>query len=190
MKLIIGLGNPGRAYLDSRHNIGFLIIKSLAKIYKIPLKRESGTFSLIGRGTIDGQRVTLAMPLTFMNLSGSCVELLLKKYKTLPANLLVICDDLDLELGRLKIRPSGSSGGHRGLQSIMASLGTQDFCRLRVGISRPHKNTAAASYVLSAFTNKEKKQVKEIIARAADCCSVWVTRGIAQSMNIFNKRSN
>ncbi len=187
MKLIVGLGNPGRAYIDSRHNIGFLTIKSLARRYRIALERDSGTFSLTGRSRIDGQKVILALPLTFMNLSGSCIELLLKKYKISPDKLLVICDDLDLELGRLKIRPFGSSGGHRGLQSIISALGIQDFCRLRVGIGRPHKDTAAAAYVLSAFTNKEKKQIKEIIARASDCCRFWVKRGIVESMNTFNK---
>jgi PTH1 family peptidyl-tRNA hydrolase len=187
MKLIVGLGNPGKAYSDSRHNIGFLTIKSLAKQYKIALKRDSGTFSLAGRGRIDGQKVILAMPLTFMNLSGSCVERLLKKYKVSPGNLLVISDDLDLELGRLKIRPCGSSGGHRGLQSIIGSLGVSDFCRLRVGIGSPGKNTDAADYVLSAFTSKEKNQLKEIIVRASDCCALWVKMGIIENMNTFNR---
>jgi PTH1 family peptidyl-tRNA hydrolase len=187
MKLIVGLGNPGKDYSDSRHNIGFLTIKFLARRYKIAFERESGTSSLVGRGRIDGQRVILAMPLTYMNLSGSCVERLLKKHKISLGNLLVISDDLDLELGRLKIRPCGSSGGHRGLQSIICSLGVSDFCRLRVGIGRPGKNTDAADYVLSVFTSKEKNQLKEIILRASDCCALWAKRGIVENMNTFNR---
>lgn len=197
MKLIIGLGNPGRIYVDSRHNIGFSLIKTLSRIYKIPLKKDNHTFSLSGKGRIEGKNLILALPLTFMNLSGIAVSTLLEKYKIdLPRpagevwgleNLLVVCDDLDLGLGRMKIKSSGSSGGHQGLKSIINSLGTQEFCRLRIGIGRPlNKNIDTVDYVLSSFTRKEKEEIKEVIEKACDCCRVWITKGIAESMNIFN----
>jgi len=188
MKLIVGLGNPGDIYRDTRHNIGFSVIKALAKVYKISFKRESGSCSLVGRGKIEDAAVVLAMPLTFMNLSGSAVSALLKKYKVSPEDLLVVCDDLDLEFGRMRIRPLGSSGGQRGLKSIIAALNSQKFCRLRVGIGRPHPASDAADFVLSHFKRNELAEAKEIIERAGDCCQVWATRGVTESMNIFNTR--
>jgi PTH1 family peptidyl-tRNA hydrolase len=188
MKLIVGLGNPGRLYIDSRHNIGFSVIKALAKIYKISLKK--GNLSLSGKAEIGSQNVILAMPLTFMNLSGTAVAGLLKKYRIDLANLLVVCDDLDLEFGRLKLRPSGSSGGHRGLKSIIDCIGSQGFVRLRIGIGRPFQDIHASDYVLSPFTRKEKEQVRQIIEKAGACCQSWVTKGVTETMNIFNKRRN
>jgi len=208
VKLIVGLGNPGRIYIDSRHNIGFSVIKALSKIYKIPLKKDN-TFSLSGKGKIKGDNLILALPLGFMNLSGIAVSALIKKYKIDLDNLLVVCDDLDLDFGVIKIRQSGSSAGHRGLESIIDSLGSQGFSRLRVGIGRPphqlvsknvgkvnwcrgrplRHNTDTSSFVLSPFTKKEKGKIKEIIENACDCCRVWVMKGIIESMNIFNRRS-
>lgn len=192
MKLIVGLGNPGRLYIDSRHNIGFSVVKLLAKIYKISLKKEEGNLSLSGKVKISGQNVILAMPLTFMNLSGIAVAGLLKKYKIESGNLLVVCDDLDLEFGRLKLRPSGSSGGHRGLKAIIDSVGSQRFARLRIGIGRPpaSEDIEASEYVLSAFNRKEKAAVRQIIEKAGECCQAWVREGVTETMNIFNKRRN
>ncbi len=188
MKLIVGLGNPGRNYTESRHNAGFSVIKALSKDYKIPLKKD--TFSLSGKGKVEGESLILALPLTFMNLSGIAVNALIKKYKIDLENLLVVCDDLDLGLGVIKIRPDGSSGGHRGLGSIIDSLGSQEFGRLRIGISRPLKgNIDAASFVLSPFTKREKGKMKETIEEACDCCRAWAKKGITESMNIFNRRS-
>lgn len=189
MKLIVGLGNPGEAYAPSRHNIGFTVVKAVAKKYKAALKKDYTISSLSARIKIAGQNVALAIPLTFMNLSALAVKPLMKKYKIDLNNLLVVCDDLDLEFGRLKIRASGSSAGHRGIQSIIDLLKKEDFARLRIGIGRPNKDLEAADYVLSAFTKKEKMQVSEIIERAADCCQSWVTKGVTETMNVFNKRS-
>ena len=190
MKLIVGLGNPGRIYIDSRHNIGFSVIRSLNKIYKAPLKKGSNTFSLSGRGRIDGQSIMLALPLTFMNLSGIAVGALVKKHKIDLGNLLIVCDDLDLEFGTIKIRASGSSGGHRGLASIMESVGSQAFSRLRIGIGAPLENNIdAADFVLSPFSKREKIEINGIIEKACDCCRVWATKGITETMNIFNRRS-
>jgi PTH1 family peptidyl-tRNA hydrolase len=204
MKLIVGLGNPGFIYRHCRHNIGFLAVKTLAKLYKIPLKKNRQTFSISGKGKIDGQDLILAMPVTFMNLSGVAVANLLKKYRIgLPRpfykgkdtlgekgrgldNLLIICDDIDLEFGRLKIKPSGSSGGHRGLKSIIDAIRSQEFSRLRMGIGRPLKSIKAAEYVLSAFNRKEKTRLREILEAAGSCCRSWLRKDITETMNIFN----
>lgn len=190
MKLIVGLGNPGDIYKDSRHNIGFLTIRALAKDYAIALKKEKGIACLSGRGKIGAEPVFLAMPLTFMNLSGVAVKALLKRYKIDLDSLLVVCDDLDLEIGRIKIKSSGSSGGHHGLNSIIDLLASDKFCRLRVGIGRPYIARDPAKYVLSRFTKREQAQFKGIIEKASCCCETWVTKGAQQAMNTFNKRSN
>jgi len=201
MKLIVGLGNPGNLYVHSRHNVGFLVVRTLAQAHKILLKKEKGILSLSGKGKIEGQNIILAMPLTFMNLSGVAVGGLLKRYKINPSNLLVACDDLDLSFGRLKIKSSGSSGGHRGLKSIIESLKGDGFARLRIGIGRPAQAISSrvkvkrddkadiSAYVLSHFSKKEKPELSELIEKASDCCRVWVAKGINKSMNIFNQRS-
>lgn len=189
MKLIVGLGNPGRAYFDSRHNIGFMVLKALAKEEGIALKKGFFSNSFSGKGKIEGHDVILAEPLTFMNLSGNAVSALLKKHKVSLDNLLVICDDLDLEFGRIKIRPEGASGGHNGLKSIIDSIGRNNFPRLRIGVGRPHKNMDAADYVLSSFSRKEKEELQEVTVNALDCVKSWVTKGIAVSMNNFNRTS-
>ena len=189
MKLIVGLGNSGFIYRHCRHNIGFLVVKRLAKLHKISLKKDRQTFSITGKGKIDGQGLILAMPVTFMNLSGVAVVSLLKKYRIDLDNLLIICDDIDLEFGRLKIKPSGSSGGHRGLKSIIDKIGSQEFNRLRMGIGRPLKSIKAAEYVLSAFNRREKTQLREILEMASSCCRFWVRKNITETMNIFNRAS-
>lgn len=189
MKLIVGLGNPGFIYRHCRHNIGFLVVKRLAKLHKVSLKKDRQTFSITGKGKIEGQDLILAMPVTFMNLSGVAVISLLKKYRIDLDNLLIICDDIDLEFGRLKIKPSGSSGGHRGLKSIIEAIGSQEFSRLRMGIGRPLKSIKAAEYVLSAFNRREKTQLREILEMASSCCRLWVRKNITETMNVFNPRS-
>ncbi len=188
MKLIVGLGNPGSIYTHSRHNIGFNVIKAVVKSKKALFKKDSGTRSLSVKLKLKGEDVVLALPLTSMNLSGSAVKQLLKKYKVEPGDLLVACDDLDLEFGRIKIKPGGSSGGHRGLESIISSLGTKEFNRLRIGIDRPHPRQDAADYVLSVFNKEEKCQLKEVIEGAVACCLSWIIEGINKSMDIFNRR--
>lgn len=189
MKLIVGLGNPGRIYTQTRHNIGFSVVKALGRIYKIPFRKNNNTFSLTAKGKIEGGPVLLALPLTYMNLSGNAVKELLKKYKAGLGDLLVVCDDIDLRLGGLRIRPSGSSGGHRGLSSVIGALGSEEFSRLRIGIGRPQENGFdTADYVLSAFTKKEKNKIKEILENACECCRIWVAKGVTVSMNIFNRR--
>ena len=188
-KLIVGLGNPGLIYAGSRHNVGFAVLKSLAGYLKINFKRDSSVSALVAKGKLLLQEVVLALPQTYMNLSGIAVKALLKKFKVIPQDLLVVCDDLDLELGKMKIRPQGSSAGQRGIKSIIEHLGTQEFGRLRIGIGRPKNAQDAAKYVLSGFLRKEKTAVKQIEEDAVSCCLSWVDNGIVQTMNMFNLRS-
>lgn len=199
MKLIVGLGNPSILYANSRHNIGFQAVKYLARAARTALKKEKGIRALSAKVKIEGIEVILALPLTFMNLSGEAVKPLIQKHKIDLADLLVICDDLDLEFGRQRIRAKGSSAGHRGVQSIIGLLGSEEFSRLRVGIGRPATNAlagrpgdnaAAADYVLSRFNQREKKELGSVIKKAAESCRVWVTQGVEKSMNIFNRSNN
>ena len=190
MKLIVGLGNPGILYASSRHNIGFQVVKYLAKAERVVLKKEKGVRALSAKAEIEGIDVVLCLPLTFMNLSGESVRPLIRKYRIDSGDLLVVCDDLDLEFGRLKIRAFGSSAGHRGVKSIIDLLGSDEFSRLRIGIGRPQDNSNAADYVLSRFNKREKNELPEIIKRGAECCQVWVSEGIEESMNIFNRSNN
>jgi peptidyl-tRNA hydrolase, PTH1 family len=190
MKLIVGLGNPGLFYAHSRHNIGFQVIKELAKIHKVRLARDKASCSLAGKSKFGHSDVVLALPQTFMNLSGKAVTVLLKKYKIDSEDLLVVCDDLDLEFGRVRIRKSGSAGGHNGLKSIIESLSSQEFARLRLGIGRPPAGIEASDFVLMPFGAKERKSLKGIISKAVNCCELWVEAGITESMNIFNKNES
>ena len=187
MKLIVGLGNPGDIYKDSRHNIGFFVVRAIAKSRKAILKRDSAVSSLTAKVKLDGRQVVLALPLTFMNLSGAAVKALLKKYKVNLAGLLVICDDLDLELARIKIKPEGSSGGHNGLQSIIDRLKTQSFARLRIGIGRP-KNIDPVEYVLSNFSKKDSQVMKGAIEKAVEVSQLWAAEGTEKCMNLFNRK--
>ena len=188
-RLIVGLGNPGLIYAGNRHNVGFLVLKSLASSLKIKFKRDSSVSALVAQDKIAQQDVVLALPQTYMNLSGNAVKALLKKFKVDPKNLLVVCDDLDLELGKIKIRSQGSSGGQRGLESVIERLQTQDFCRLRIGIGRPENSQDASKYVLSGFLRQEKVLLKQVEEDAVSCCISWVENGIAQTMSITNKNS-
>lgn len=188
MILIAGLGNPGKLYINSRHNIGFKVIEALSKKYRTSLNKDKDTLSLIGKVNIEDKDVLLAMPQTFMNLSGVALKQLQNKYAVGLSDILVICDDLDLEFGRLKLRPQGSSGVHRGLESIMNSLGSQKLARLRIGIGRPDCDIDAASYVLAGFKSEEKEELKQIINQSCLCCQAWLSKGITEAMNIFNAR--
>jgi len=189
MKLIVGLGNPGLGYANSRHNIGFEVVKYLAKSFKASLKKEKGIRALSGRGIIGCADIILALPLTFMNLSGEAVGFLLKKYKVSSSDLLVICDDLDLEFGKIRIRSNGSCAGHRGIESIINSLKSNAFNRLRIGIGRPSENMDTSDFVLSRFNRREKADIPEIINKAAACCKKWVEEGAICAMNSFNRKN-
>ena len=174
MKLIVGLGNPGRIYKYSRHNIGSLLIVKLAKKWGIKIKRDFTIRSCLGMGRIEDKEVILAYPLCFMNLVGQSIQLLLRKYKlNARDDVLVVLDDLDLELGKIRIRSRGSSGGHKGIKSIINVLGYSDFARLRIGIGRPqrskqlsrqHQKKEVVDYVLGSWTRKERDRLDDSLS--------------------------
>ena len=188
MKLIVGLGNPGRAYVNTRHNIGSAVVFSLAKKCGIVLKKNRLSRSLEGRALIAGKEAILAVPLTYMNLSGEALGSLIKKYRVKPHDLLVVSDDLDLELGRLKIKTGGSSSGHKGVKDIIEALGADKFNRLRIGIGRPRFKEETTDFVLSRFNRGEAKTADAVIAKAMACCAVWLESGCAKCMDKYNVR--
>lgn len=190
MKLIVGLGNPGLFYSGSRHNIGFQVVKRLAKTEKIVLKKEKGILALTAKFKLRDEFILLALPLTFMNLSGDAVKSLIKKYKIDLKDLLIVCDDLDLAFGRFKMRKAGSSAGHKGVSSIINSLGKDEFNRLRIGIGRPKGRIDPAEFVLKHFDRKESQALPAVIEEAQNSCRCWVVEGIDKCMNIFNRSDN
>ena len=184
MKLIVGLGNPGRAYAYNRHNVGFMCIDHFARGNRISIK-ERRKKAKVGMGEVAGMRVVLAKPRTYMNVSGEAVAQLVRQLGVPLDDLIVVCDDLDLPVGKVRIRPRGGSGGHRGLQSIISALGSQEFARIRVGIGRPD-NSDEIAYVLSDFTAEERKQVREAMAAVADALHSILAEGIEAAMNKYN----
>jgi PTH1 family peptidyl-tRNA hydrolase len=165
--LVVGLGNPGSQYRDTRHNVGFMIVAELARRSGIALEK-TGHRAIYGTGTISGRRCILALPQTFMNLSGESVRGLLDYHGLDPAALIVAHDDLDLPSGTVRVKAGGGHGGHNGLRSIMAHLGTGDFRRVKVGIGRPGPGRDAEAWVLSTFTADERQPIGDAISRAAD----------------------
>lgn len=184
-RLIVGLGNPGGRYLATRHNVGFEVVELVAARAGVRLRR--GKFRCRqAEARIAGARVILMQPHTFMNLSGRTVRAAVDYFKTPLSHLLVICDDVHLPVGKIRLRPSGSAGGHNGLTSIIEALGSQEFGRLRVGIGEPPPHMDQVTYVLSRFAPDEREQVGEAIARAADAVEAWIALGIDEAMNRFN----
>ncbi len=187
--LIAGLGNPGRRYAGNRHNLGFQCLDRLAAAHRLAFDRTMHR-ARIAAGTIAGQRVVLAKPLTFMNLAGQAVGPLVHWYKVPLDRLLVIYDELDLPLGTIRLRPSGSSGGHKGLTSIIQALGSQDFPRLRVGIGRPPSGWDPADYVLHDFTRDEAATIAGAYDRVTAAVECWLSEGLVAAMNRFNPVSD
>ena len=187
MKLIAGLGNPGRKYAGTRHNVGFDALDLLAERHR--LAWESGPAdALIAKWRTGG--ALLAKPLTFMNLSGHPVGELLRFFKIDQGDLLVVVDDVALDLGRLRARPSGSAGGHNGLKSLIGQLGSDTFARLRVGVGRGDARRDLADHVLAKFEPDERPIIAEAVARAADAAELFVTEGIGPVMNRFNRKED
>jgi PTH1 family peptidyl-tRNA hydrolase len=193
MRLVIGLGNPGRRYVNNRHNVGFRCIDWLAREHGISLDSRRSR-SYVGTGHIGDSRVVLAKPRTYMNLSGEAVRGLMHRYDVPVQNILVVYDDLDLPLGKIRIREKGSSGGHKGMKSIIAQVGSQDFPRLRVGIAplvdteglAPCRQIDAVEHVLGDFSTREKAVIRKVypdVVAAIDCL---VAEGIKAAMNKYN----
>ena len=197
MKLVIGLGNPGRDYVGTRHNIGFEVIDHLA--VKLGWIGSPTEFDRAGRGKFDGlaldgsmsllgssEKLLLLKPMTYMNLSGQSVQAAMAFYQLTPADLLVVLDDVALPCGRLRLRASGSSGGHNGLKDIQRALGTNDYPRLRVGIDPPPPRVPQKDYVLGRFTDAQRKQLDPAVNRACSAVFTWAEKGLTPAMNVFN----
>ncbi len=183
--LIVGLGNPGPQYERTRHNLGFMVIDLIAREFQTQIKREECR-SLIGRAFIDGELTELSKPQTFMNLSGDSVSCLLKKPERSIRKLLVLSDDLALPLGKIRIRPKGSHGGHNGLRSIIDRTETDDFVRLRIGITPEHPVTNTSDFVLQNFAKAEMEALEEILRTSANAVRSIVTHGVEKAMAEFN----
>ncbi|RJQ37681.1 MAG: aminoacyl-tRNA hydrolase [Dehalococcoidia bacterium] len=191
MKLIVGLGNPGNKYAKNRHNLGFMCISHFAREHGIALDK-SQAMARLGSGQVDGEKVVLARPQTFMNDSGESVSRLLAKFRVEMDDLLVIHDDLDLPVGKIRLRKDGGSGGHKGINSITACLGKPDFYRLRVGIGRPTDSNEAGviAYVLSDFTPEEAKIIDKAVAVASKTILAFITGGPEAAMNKYNREQD
>lgn len=185
MKLIVGLGNPGREYELTRHNIGFMAIDELSKRWNIPLNEQKFK-GLFGAGFVNGEKVILLKPLTYMNVSGESIRPLMDYYKIDVEDFVVMYDDLDIPVGKLRLRMKGSAGGHNGVKSTIAHLGTQEFQRIRMGIDRPKNGMKVVDYVLGRFTAEEMPEVERAIEKSADACEEWLETPFLQVMNTFN----
>jgi len=201
ISLIVGLGNPGKEYEYTRHNLGFMVVGLLCDRYGLRLRHSSFCNAMVAEGTIDGEKVCLLLPLTYMNKSGVAVKAAVCKKGITTENLLIICDDVNLDFGRIRIRRKGSAGGHNGLKSIIQHLATEEFPRLRIGIGpailcdssaskgcRCNREAALAHFVLDEFSKQERESLNDFISEAADCCLVWLKYGIVKAMDEYNRR--
>lgn len=186
MKLVIGLGNPGQQYEQTRHNVGFRVVDRLAEQWRWNWS-EKRARAILASGTLGAEKIVLAKPLTFMNLSGEAVGELARWYKALPEDILIIYDELDLPVGKVRLRAKGSAGGHNGLKDIIARLHTENFPRLRIGIGRPaNDRMQGRDYVLSAARGDENILLVAGEERAAEAVQMWITQGVETTMNAVN----
>jgi PTH1 family peptidyl-tRNA hydrolase len=191
MKLICGLGNPGREYERNRHNIGFMVVEALLPRARAELNQDKFQ-GRVGQGSLGGEKILFLEPQTYMNLSGRSLAEAARFYKVAVEDILVIHDELDLPFGRLQLKVGGGSGGHNGLKSIVSSLGADGFIRLRFGVDKPQGPNAkerVAGYVLSNFDDGERRQLDDLIAQAVDAAETWARDGLSTAMNRYNKRA-
>ena len=194
MKLIVGLGNPGRGYANNRHNLGFICLNHFARMNHIGFDKKQGK-ARIGSGEVAGNKVVVARPQTYMNQSGQSVNRLIHKFNIDLNDLLIIHDDLDLPVGKIRIRQAGSSGGHKGIESIITELRSQDFLRIRVGIGRPNMVESSAKiaetdivdYVLGDFTSGERQVIVRVISKVSEAILCLLTEGLTAAMNKYNR---
>ncbi|WP_243292574.1 aminoacyl-tRNA hydrolase [Bacillus sp. FJAT-47783] len=185
MKVMVGLGNPGKRYENTRHNVGFMVIDELAK--RLSINVDQSKFNgLYGIGHVSGERVILLKPMTYMNLSGECVRPLMDYYKVAIEDLVAIYDDLDLPVGKVRLRQKGSAGGHNGIKSMIQHLGTQQFKRVRIGIDRPKDGMKVSDYVLGNFHAEERDGIQQAIQHSTDACEKWIEKPFLDVMNEFN----
>lgn len=185
MKIVVGLGNPGQKYNQTRHNVGFEVLACLAQRYLVD--RPKAKFNAeVAETSINNEKTILISPLTFMNLSGKSVRAAVDFYKLPISEVLVVCDDINLDVGRLRLRPAGSAGGQNGLKDIIRCLGSDQFPRLRVGVGRVPAGWDAADYVLGKFSPEDRSAIDVAVPRAADAVACWIGEGLPQAMNRFN----
>ncbi len=189
MKLIVGLGNPGKEYAASRHNLGFRCINHLAKAHGIGVDKRQCQAQL-GVGRIAGVQVVLAKPKTYMNLSGKSVHLMMERFKARREDIVVIHDDLDLALGKIRFYANGGPGGHKGVESIIAALGSRDFVRIRIGVGRPPPGMDPVDFVLTDFSPTERPAVEDAIAKVGEAVPFMLKEGLAAAMNKYNQRES
>ncbi len=187
MKAVIGLGNPGRNYMGTRHNVGYEVVFKLAHDLNIDINKEKFK-AVYGEGFMGGEKILLIQPITYMNLSGESVIQFVNFYKLPLEDIIVCCDDINLPLGGLRIRTKGSDGGQKGLRSIIYSLASEDFTRVRVGVGEKPKDWDLAKYVLSHFTKDEEQLIIEGITNAAEAVKLIIKGEQSQAMNLYNKK--
>ena len=188
MYCIVGLGNPEKRYENTRHNIGFDVIDVIAEKYDIAV-RERGYRAIYGKGVIEGQRVVLVKPQTYMNASGESIRAVVDYYKiNVEEELIVISDDISLDVGGIRIRKRGSAGGHNGLKNIILNLGTENFQRIRMGVGEKPKEWDLIDYVLGHFPKEERVKMNEAVEDAADAVKIMITEGAEKAMNLYNKK--
>lgn len=185
MYLIVGLGNPGMEYAATRHNIGFDMVTYLSDRYHIPLRSKEGK-AVVGKGIMEGQRVMLAQPQTFMNLSGESVRALMDYYKLDREDLIVIYDDISLDVGQIRVRPKGSAGGHNGIKNIIQHIGTQEFARIKIGVGAKPEGGDLVKHVLGRFSKEEDGMFREIFALANEAVAAIMNEDVSAAMNLVN----
>jgi len=185
--LIVGLGNPGEEYSNTPHNLGFMVIDRLAESNAVRVTRKEN-MAYVGLGTIKQKPVALAKPQTYMNLSGSSVKGLLERYELKPDRLILVYDELDLPWGTMKIKPKGSAAGHKGPKNVISCIGTNEFCRIRIGIHPGHP-VSGEEFVLRPFKKSQKQEVEEVVARGAEAVESIIAEGVEKSMTVYNRRA-
>ena len=188
IRMIVGLGNPGKSYSMTRHNIGFMVLEALSEAYSIPIEKKKPDV-LFGRGNMEGSSVILAKPMAYMNRSGQPARRLAEYFGISGEEMLVIHDDIDLAYKRLKIKVKGGHGGHNGIRSMIGAFGNGDFARIRIGIGRPDGPKEVTDHVLGRFSFDDKKELDGVIKRARDAAVTIIRDGIQEGMNIFNKHN-
>ena len=183
--IVVGLGNPGKEYASTRHNVGQWCVDRLAEVHSIGRFRRS-RLAEIAEGTIRGHRVVLAKPRTYVNESGRAITSLMSKYRATPGDLVVVYDEMDLPVGSIRLRARGGSGGHNGMRSIIDAAGTQEFPRLRIGVGRPARSGDEVEHVLGSVAREEKASVDDAVSRAAEAIEAVLRDGVVEAMNQFN----
>ncbi len=185
MKIVIGLGNPGKEYEKTRHNLGFMAIDKISEKwgYNVNKSKFNG---VMGEGIHNGEKILLVKPQTFMNLSGNCVKEIIDFYKLLPEDLIVIYDDIDIEFGKIRIRPNGNPGTHNGMRNITDMIQSNNFCRIRIGMGKPRENQELYNFVLSEFNKEEMNIVNEVTDKVTQAVEEILANGLLKAMNKFN----